>query len=201
LVVGVPYPDLGVVTANELQVPVRQRLQLEITGADVIHSFWVPQLGWKMDAIPYKVNLLRITVHQAGTLNGKRTEYCGTEHAWMQALVVAQPAAQFKCWVSAQQQPPPAAPAPTAIQQILLQNTCVNCHTIAGTSAQGNVGPSLTHLGSRQTLGAGVLQNTPENLARFSNHIQEVKPGALMPSYSFSDPDLTALVTYLEGNK
>lgn len=197
------YPDLGVTTANELHLPVGQPLQFEITSNDVIHSFWVPLFGWKMDAIPHKTNFMRLTVDQAGILNGSCTEYCGTEHAWMRIYVAAESADQFNAWISTQQQPAPVPAAPAAIQgqQIFLQNTCVNCHTIQGTPAQGSVGPALTHLGSRQTLGAGVLQNTPENLERFINHIQEVKPGAHMPSYTFPDPELTALVTYLEGLK
>ncbi len=197
------YSELGVVTANELHVPVGQPLQLEITAADVIHSFWVPRFGWKMDAIPQKINLMRLRVDQAGTVDGGCTEYCGTQHAWMRILVVAEQPSQFDSWVGQQRQSAssPAAPAAIQGQQIFLQNTCVNCHTISGTPAQGQVGPVLTHLGSRETLGAGVLENTPENLARYINHIQEVKPGALMPGYNFSDSELTALVTYLEGLK
>jgi cytochrome c oxidase subunit 2 len=197
------YPELGVVTANELHVPVGRPLQLEITAADVIHSFWVPRFGWKMDAIPQKINLMRLRVNQAGTVDGTCTEYCGTQHAWMRILVVAEPPSQFESWVGQQRQraPSPAAPAAIQGQQIFLQNTCVNCHTISGTPAQGQVGPVLTHLRSRETLGAGVLENTPENLARYINHIQEVKPGALMPGYNFSDPELAALVTYLERLK
>lgn len=195
------YPDLGVVTANELHVPVGQPLQLEITAADVIHSFWVPRFGWKMDAIPQKTNLMRLRVNQAGTVDGGCTEFCGVQHAWMRIYVVAEPPNQFDSWTERQRQPAPEplSTGATQGQQIFLRNTCVNCHTVGGTPAQGQVGPVLTHLGSRKTLGAGVLENTPEHLARFVNHVQEVKPGALMPGYGFSDPDLTALVTYLEG--
>lgn len=197
------YPELGAVTANEFHVPVDRPLQFEITSNDVIHSFWIPRFGWKMDAIPKKTNYIRLQVNQAVTVDGSCSEFCGDQHAWMRTIVVAEPADQFDSWISAQLQPAPEPSDDLAIQgqQIFLRNTCVNCHRIDGTPAQGDVGPELTHLGDRETLGAGVVQNTPENLARFINNVQEVKPGALMPDYEFSETELTALVTYLEGLK
>ncbi len=197
------YPDLNIVTANVLHLPVGRPIELEVTAADVIHSFWVPKIGWKTDAIPNKTNTMRMRLTEAGRWEGACTEYCGTQHAWMRITVVGEDGATFDAWArqAAQPAPTPAEANRQRGQQLFLQSTCVNCHTIQGTDAKGTVGPDLTHLGSRQTLGAGVIANTPENLGRWINHVQQVKPGALMPEYSFSDADLKALVDYLEGLK
>ncbi len=196
------YPDQHVVTANELHAPAGTPLQLAIQSADVIHSFWVPEFGWMRDAIPGKTNSMSVQVAQPGEFLGACTQYCGTEHAWMRIRVVTEPRDQFDAWLQ-QQQRPAAAPANATAargQQVFLQNTCVNCHMIAGTSAQGSVGPDLTHVGSRATLGAGVLANSPENLRDWIHDAQAVKPGALMPNFrDLPDADLQALVTYLEG--
>ena len=198
------YPELGVVTANELHVPVGVPLELELTGGDVIHSFWAPQLIGKRDAIPGKWNVLRPQVQQPGIYDGACTEYCGMQHAWMRIRVVATPPDQFDAWVRGQQQPaaPPPDPLAARGQQVFLQHTCVNCHTIRGTPADGRVGPDLTHFGSRTTLGAGVRANTPENLREWIEHVQTVKPGALMPNFAgLPSADLDALVAYLQGLK
>jgi cytochrome c oxidase subunit 2 len=196
------YPDLGIVTANELHVPVGESLHFEITGADVIHSFWVPRFGWKMDAIPGKTNEMVLTVDRAGTYDGACTEYCGAEHAWMRIRVVAEPRDVFDVWVRGQQQPAgPAQGAAADGQRVFLGNTCQNCHAIRGTPANGAVGPDLTHFGSRATIGAGVVPNTPDNLRDWIRHAGAVKPGVLMPPFNLSDSDLQALVTYLEGLK
>jgi cytochrome c oxidase subunit II len=198
------YPDLGVVTANELHVPVGTPLALELTGGDVIHSFWVPRLTGKRDAVPGKWNTLRLQVQQAGTYDGACTEFCGMQHAWMRIRVVADPPDQFDAWVRAQRQPAaqPNDPQRARGQQVFLQNTCVNCHTIAGTPATARVGPDLTHFGGRTTLGAGVRTNTPEHLREWVQHVQGVKPGALMPNFDgLPAADLDALVAYLEGLK
>jgi len=198
------YPDLGVVTANELHVPVGHPLTLELTGDDVIHSYWVPRLTGKRDAIPGKWNTLQLAVQQPGVYDGACTEYCGLQHAWMRIRVFADPPDQFEAWVRQQQQPAAAPAAPPAVrgQQVFLQNTCVNCHAIAGTPAAARVGPDLTHFGSRTTLGAGVRANTPDNLRDWIRHAQDVKPGALMPSFdTLSAADLDALAAYLEGLK
>ncbi|HEY8492201.1 MAG TPA: cytochrome c oxidase subunit II [Dehalococcoidia bacterium] len=196
------YPELGVVTANELHVPVGRPIRFEITGDDVIHSFWVPRFGRKMDAIPGRTNVMTVTVEEPGTYQGACTEFCGLQHAWMRILVVAQTPQEFQAWVALQQAPARAPQSDVALQgrAVFLRNTCINCHAIQGTIAQGQVGPDLTHLGSRQILGAGVVPNTPENLKRFIRNAQEVKPGVLMPQFqTLSDEDLEALVAYLEG--
>lgn len=198
------YPTLGVVTANELHVPANTPLQLEIDGADVIHSFWVPQFGWKMDAVPGKTNTMSVELDQTGEFDGACTEYCGTQHAWMRIHVYSETQQDFDAWVARQQQPA-VAPVDDLAQrgkQIFESNTCVNCHSIAGTAASGTIGPNLTHFGSRTTIGAGVAQTTPENLAGWIHDPHDLKPGVLMPSFdALSDTDLQALAQYLEGLK
>lgn len=198
------YPDAGVVTANELHVPVDTPLKLEIDGADVIHSFWAPQLGWKVDAVPGRANTMSLKVDTPGTYEGACAEYCGAQHAWMRIHVIAQSRNDFNAWLKQQKQPA-AAPADAMAkqgQQVFQSNTCVNCHTIAGSAGSGSVGPSLTHVGSRETLGAGVLNSSAANLETWIRNPQQVKPGVLMPSFnSLSDADLQALAHYLEGLK
>jgi cytochrome c oxidase subunit 2 len=198
------YPDLGIVTANELHLPVGTPVRLEITSIDVIHSFWSPRIGWKKDAIPGAVNVMAVRVDQAGTYDGACSEYCGTQHAWMRISVVAQPQDAFQSWVTAQQAPAQTPTDPVAIrgQQLFTSNTCVGCHTVAGTSAAGTVGPNLTHLASRATIGAGVVPQSSATLQTWIHNPDEYKPGVLMPAYgSFSSDDLVALATYLESLK
>ena len=198
------YPDQAVVTANELHVPTDTPLRLEITGADVIHSFWVPQFGWKMDAIPGRTTVMDVQVDREGIFEGACTEFCGLEHAWMRIRVVAQPRDQFAAWV-AQQRQPAAAPLDAvakAGEGVFLSNTCVNCHTIRGTGAEGAIGPDLTHLASRAVIGAGVAENSPDKLRAWVSDADAVKPGVLMPPFtSLSDKDVDALVRYLDGLK
>jgi cytochrome c oxidase subunit 2 len=197
------YPDLQVVTADELRVPVGTTVHLLLDSADVVHSFWVPQFGWKKDVVSGRTNDMWVTLQQAGTFDGTCTEYCGTEHAWMRIRVIAQPRDQFDAWVQQQRQPA-AAPATAAAQrgqQLFQANTCVSCHTVQGVSS-GQAGPDLTHFGSRTIIGSGVLDNTPENLKRWVRSAQSVKPGVLMPSYdTLSDEDAQALAEYLGGLK
>ncbi len=196
------YPEQGIVTANELRVPVDTPLRLEIESADVVHSFWVPQFGWKQDAIPGRTIVMGVRAGQAGQYDGACAEYCGLQHAWMRTRVVVEPREQFEAWVRQQQEPvaaPPDAAAATG-QQVFLQNTCVSCHTIQGTMANARVGPDLSRFGSRATIGAGVLDNTPENLRRWIRNPHELKPGVLMPGFQqLPEDDLNALVAYLEG--
>jgi cytochrome c oxidase subunit II len=198
------YPDLGIVTANELHVPVGQPVRFELMSGDVIHSFWVPRIGWKKDAIPGTTTVMSVEVDQPGIYDGACTEYCGTQHAWMRIRVVAQPADQFAAWTSAQQAPATASQDPVAArgQQLFLANTCVSCHTVAGTSAAGTVGPNLTHIGSRATLGGGVAELAPANLQQWIRDPHALKPGVLMPAYgSFAPDDLAALAAYLDSLK
>jgi cytochrome c oxidase subunit 2 len=198
------YPDLGVVTASELHVPVDTSMRFDITSADVIHSFWVPQFGWKMDAIPSRTTTMTITVERTGVFDGTCTEFCGAGHAWMRIRVVAEPRAQFDAWI-AQQRQTATVPTNAVTQQglaVFVQNTCVACHTIrfdTGPTTTSPVGPDLTHFASRATIGSGVLDNTPENLKDWIRSPDAIKPSALMPGFPrLSDQDLDALVHYLE---
>jgi len=198
------YPDLGVVTANELHLPVGRPVRLDLTSADVIHSYWVPRFGWKRDVIPGKTNVLAINVEQPGVYDGTCTEFCGLQHAWMRVRVVAESQAEFNTWVEAQRQPA-AAPQNDRQrrgQQLFASNTCVECHAIRGTNAVAQAGPDLTHVGSRTTLGSGVLDNGMGNLARFIKDAPSIKPGLLMPSFkTWSDDDVNAVAAYLDGLK
>jgi cytochrome c oxidase subunit 2 len=190
------YPGLGVVTANELHVPVGTGLQVSLSSPDVIHSFWVPQFGMMRDAVPGKTNQMAITVERPGTFVGACNQFCGVQHAWMRVRVVAQPREQFEAWVA--QQAAAAASGGSRGQQVFMSNTCVSCHTIRGVSTAAEVGPDLTHFGSRTTLGAGVADNSPDNLRRWIRDPGDFKPGVLMPAFgNLSDADLAALADYL----
>jgi cytochrome c oxidase subunit II len=195
------YPNHQVIAANELHVPVGQPLQVSLQSVDVIHSFHVPRFGWMQDLVPGKTNTMSILVERPGTFDGSCNQYCGLQHAWMRLRVVAEPTDQFNTWLA--QQAAPAAPTGSRGEQVFQQNTCVACHTIRGLNgAAGTVGPDLTHLGSRATLGAGVVDNTPDNLRAWISNAQAVKPGVLMPAFSsLSRSDLDALVQYLETLK
>jgi cytochrome c oxidase subunit 2 len=199
----VQYPDKQVTTANEIHIPVGQPIDVQLTTADVIHSFWVPQLAPKTDLIPGKTNHLRLQADTAGTYRGQCAEFCGTEHANMAFLIVADPPDRFAAWLAAQQQPAPEA-ANAIIQQgeqAFLGSACVYCHTVAGTVASGKVGPDLTHLASRQTLAAGTLANTPGNLAGWIANPQAIKPGNKMPAVRLDPQDFQAILAFLESLK
>jgi cytochrome c oxidase subunit 2 len=194
--------DDGAVTANELHLPVGVPIRIELTSGDVIHAFWVARFGWKRDMIPGRLNVLPVRVDQPGTYEGACAEYCGQQHAWMRIRVVADPPEAFEAWLARQRAPadPPADEAAGRGQAVFLANTCVNCHTVRGTAAAGRVGPDLTHFGERTTLGAGVAENTAEELRRWLRDPHRLKPGALMPSYpNLADEELDALVAYLRG--
>jgi cytochrome c oxidase subunit 2 len=195
------YPDQRVVTANELHVPVGQPLQVSLESVDVIHSFHVPQFGWMQDAVPGKTNGMWIDVTRTGTFDGTCNQYCGLQHAWMRMRVVAEPQDQFNAWL--QQQAAPASPSGAQGEQVFLHNTCVACHAIRGVSdTAGVVGPDLTHVGGRATLGAGVIDNTPDNMRAWIRNPQAIKPGVLMPAFaSLGQDDLNALADYLESLK
>jgi cytochrome c oxidase subunit 2 len=196
----VEYPQLGVVTANEIHIPAGQQLLIRLESADVIHDFWVPQLGPKRDMVPGHPNTLWIAADAPGTYLGACAEYCGEQHAWMRLRVIAQPQAEFDAWVAQQRQPAavPAGGAAAEGAQLFQQLTCASCHAIGGTPANAQAGPDLSHLASRQTLGAGVLTNTPENLARWIFDPQAVKPGNHMPSLRLTEAQIQSLVAYLE---
>jgi cytochrome c oxidase subunit 2 len=156
-----------------------------------------------MDMTPGHPTHIWLEAAAAGTYLGACSEYCGVQHAWMRIRVIVQPQADFDAWQQKQIQAPQPPTTGEALQgaQVFRRLTCVNCHTIAGTEANARVGPNLTHVASRQTLGAGILENTASNLARFLSNPHSVKPGILMPNTKLSDSEVNALVAYLEGLK
>jgi cytochrome c oxidase subunit 2 len=199
----VRYPGQGAVTANEVHVPVGTPVHLRLRTADVIHSFWVPQVMPKRDLLPKRVNETWFSVSHAGTYRGECAEYCGVEHALMDFAVVAQPRAQFRSWVQ-QQADVAATPAKAQARlgrDVFTSSTCATCHTIRGTSAHGHIGPDLTHVGSRARLAAGAIPNDFGHMAGWVANSQTVKPGNKMPPQHLSPDDLRAVVTYLQGLK
>jgi len=198
------YPKLNIITANELHIPAGQRWLVQVQSADVIHSFWVPNLNRKIDATPgYNGAFVWLQSDTPGFFLGNCSEYCGAEHAWMFVRVYVQSQADFQAWVRQQQTIPAAPTSGLAAQgaQVFAQNTCANCHAIAGSPAQARVGPDLTHVSTRDTLGTGILKNTPENLRAWIKDPQAIKPASHMPSLRLSDQDLNAVVAYLESLK
>ena len=196
------YPQLGIVTANELHVPVSDAARprptfVTLESADVIHSFWLPQMAGKLDVIPGKRNRTWIEPKTTGTYVGQCAEFCGVQHAGMLLRVTVHSTNDFDRWVAAQQPAAAETAAVRAGRDVFMSAACVNCHTVKGTPANGIFGPDLTHLMSRATLGSGVVANTPANLRAWVNDPAALKPGALMPAMKLSDQQLDALVAYL----
>ena len=185
----------GTTTANELHIPVRTRVDVTGTSADVIHSFWIPELNRKADLIPGRTNSLLLYADRAGTYPGQCAEFCGQQHAHMQLVVVAQPRAQFQQWLHGEQQPA------THWLPLFAKKGCANCHEIRGTPADAHVGPDLTHVASRELLAAGTIPNDRAHLRAWLQDPQNVKPGTKMPNLPLSPRDLDALVSYLESLK
>jgi cytochrome c oxidase subunit 2 len=198
----VKYPDYDIVTANEIHVPTlpdgRAWSYLDLQSMDVIHSFWVPQLSGKTDLIPNRTNYMWLNPKEAGVYFGNCAEYCGTQHANMLLRVIAQTPADFKKWASEQQQNAASAAGMTPDRAEFESLSCINCHAVKGTVAIGKFGPDLTHLMSRQTIGAGVIENRPDTLKIWVNNPQDPKPGCLMPSLKLTDTELNQVVNYLE---
>lgn len=197
----VRYPDHGVTTANEIHIPSGRRVLLELTAGDVIHSFWIPNLQGKLDLVPGLTNRLWIEADAPGTYLGQCAEFCGVQHANMRLMVVASPQAEFEGWIGHRAQPP-EPPEDERLQQgrrVFLTSRCVQCHTIEGASDAGELGPDLTHIGSRNTLGAGTVPNNRGNLAGWIVNSQAIKPGNRMPPMTLDPSDLQALVAYLES--
>ncbi|CAN5327508.1 cytochrome c oxidase subunit II [soil metagenome] len=190
------YPDLGVNTTNELHIPVGQRIDLRLDSADVIHSFWVPQLAGKTDAIPGRDNRMWFEADAPGTYLGQCAEFCGLAHYQMLMTVVADTQEDFDAWVAEELAPPPAEGDPEEGLAIV-EAQCAACHAIEGTSAQGQVGPALTGFANQELI-ADVIENTPENLAAWLDDPQAIKPGTAMPNLPLSEADIINLVTYLE---
>jgi cytochrome c oxidase subunit 2 len=200
------YPKLGVVTANELHIPVSDPTNptptyLQLLSADTDHSFWVPRLAGKTDLIPNRHNTMWIDPQKPGLYLGQCAQYCGTQHALMLLRVYAQTPEDFAAWVKQQQQPaaPNLSGNPAAMegQTVFMRSACINCHTIAGTVATGRFGPDLTHLASRDTIASGPVKNSPENLRQWIADPNSMKPGVLMPSMHLNDHDLDVITAYL----
>ncbi|HTJ22453.1 MAG TPA: cytochrome c oxidase subunit II [Gemmatimonadaceae bacterium] len=198
-----PDPSKRITTANEIHVPVGQPVQFKLRAADVIHSFWVPNLNGKRDLIPGYVSSQWFRADTAGVYRGQCAEFCGLQHAKMALYIVAEPPAKFAAWMAAaaQSPPPPADSARLYGQRVFLSSGCAVCHTIGGTQAQAFVGPPLTHLKSRATIAAGTLTNTRANLMGWITNPQAIKPGVRMPAYPLTPLQLEALVDYLETLK
>lgn len=190
-------PKLGYVAANEIHIPVGQPISVRLDSTDVLHEFWVPQLTRKMTTVPHAGNHVWMQADKPGIYQGVCSEFCGTQHAWMRFLVVADPPEQFAAWVRRQQQVA-ARPTGNAARghQIFRELTCVNCHAIQGSDTKSNAGPDLTHLASRRQLGSGIVPNNPENLRRWLVDPQQVKPGVLMPNFKLSEEQIDHLLAY-----
>jgi cytochrome c oxidase subunit II len=197
----VRYPELGVVTANEIHLPVGSAIRMSLESADVIHSIWAPQLMGKVDLIPGKKNEVRFDVEDPGRYEGVCAEFCGLQHARMRFLVIAQPVEEFGTWAKAQAEPAasPVSDSQRRGAEVFVTYGCGDCHAVAGTDATGRLGPDLTHVASRVTLGARTVPNERGHLAGWVVDPQGIKPGNLMPPTPLESEELLDLLDYLEG--
>jgi len=197
------YPEAGVTAANEIHLPVGKHLLLRFESADVIHGFWVPSFGQKIDVIPGHPNYLWLTITRPGLYLGACNSFCGMGHAQMRIRAVAQSPEDFAAWLAHQGQPasPPSTADAVNGAEVFKEKNCVNCHPIAGLTTRGRVAPDLTHVGSRATLAADTLPNTPENLAKWLQNPQNVKRGVNMPDTGLNTDQIKDMVAYLEGLK
>jgi cytochrome c oxidase subunit 2 len=200
------YPQLGITTAGELVVPVGRTVSLEMTTADVVHSFWVPQFAAKRDVFPGRHNNLWFKAEVAGDFPAQCVEFCGIQHGRMAYRIVSKPAEEFDAWATGFNAPPPdfsadstADPMVRQGQALFTQKGCVGCHTLY--PALPLVGPNLHHVGSRSHIAAGTMENTPENFAKWIRDPQAWKRGVLMPNLGLSEDEARALAAYLRANK
>ena len=194
--------DLGIITANELHVPASEEgvprpVYLTLKSADVCHSFWVPRLAGKTDLIPGRTNHMWFQTSQQGLFLGQCAEYCGTQHAHMLLRVNVDSPAAFRTWLDNQTKPAEDDAAARAGRDVFLSQSCVNCHRVRGTHARGTYAPDLTHLMSRQTLAAGMVPNSPDQLRKWVTDPQQTKSGCLMPAFGLSGQQVDLLVNYL----
>jgi cytochrome c oxidase subunit 2 len=190
-------------TANEIHIPVGRPVMIRGTSNDVIHSLWVPNLHGKRDLIPSRTTTEWIQADSPGAYRGQCAEFCGLQHAHMALWVVAEPQEKFKAWMQQQLQPAvqPSDPVRQRGEQVFVNNACVFCHTIRGTTAAGQVAPDLTHFGSRKSLAAGTLPNNKGNLGGWISDPQSIKPGNHMATIAVNSEDLQPLLEYIEGLK
>ena len=196
------YPKYGVVTANEMHVPVSRKERptptfLDLRSADVVHSFWVPRLAGKTELVPNKINTMWIEPERTGLFLGQCAKYCGIQHSWMLLRVYVDTPEEFDRWLEQQKNLAESEPAAAAGRRIFERNACINCHALNGTVGTGRFGPDLTHLMSRETLGSGVVKNTPKNLRAWIKAPDQFKPGVLMPAMNLNDQEIDQLVAYL----
>lgn len=200
----VRYPDFpDAVTANEIHIPVGRPVAITLSSADVIHSFWVPNLAGKVDALPQQQTGLWLQADEAGVYRGQCAEFCGGQHARMGLLVVAEAPADFSEWVTRQRRPKTATSAASVRGRTAFTTQgCNTCHTLRGAGATARIGPDLTHVNERHFIAAGTLPNNPDNLARWIRFNQEIKPGNAMLSFAHLDPQVVRdLVAFLRGSE
>jgi cytochrome c oxidase subunit II len=200
------YPTLGIVTANELHVPLTSAAKpahtfLRLESADVAHSFWVPQLAGKVDVIPGITNTMWFDPREEGVFLGNCAEYCGTQHANMLIRIIVEPPAEFERWAAGQKLAAAADPRLAEERSMFLSLNCISCHTVSGTEAKGTFGPDLSHLMSRTTLGSGMIPNTQANLRAWIKDPQAIKRGNLMPNLQLNSRELDEVVKYLSSLK
>ena len=196
------YPGSGVTTANEIHIPTGKAISVRLESKDVLHEFWVPKLTRKMSNVPGQPNHIWIQADRPGTYIGQCSEFCGTQHAWMRIVVVAEDPAQFAQWEQAQLRPAqaPIDGAHAKGLELFRTSTCINCHAINGVAgATSRVAPDLSHVGSRRQLAAGIIENTPENMRRWIRDPQAVKQGALMPDFYLTNEQIDDLAGYLSS--
>lgn len=197
----VRYPDEDVITANEIHIPAGEPVEFKLTSADVIHSFWVPELSGKIDMMPGTTTSLTVTADEPGRYRGQCSQFCGVQHANMAMYVIADKPNEFSSWLDQQRQVAEEPREGSLIargKEVFNSSACVYCHTVRGSSpASGEIGPDLTHLASRETIAAGILENNRGNLAGWVVDPQHIKPGNLMPAVNLSAEELQALLAYL----
>lgn len=199
------YPESGVVTANELVVPVGQAVKVNLASKDVMHSFWIPQMAGKVDLVPGNKRTLYFTAEKEGVYYGQCAELCGDSHANMRLRVVALAPEEYGAWAQAAQQPAlvaqmsqqPQDPLVQEGSELFISKGCVNCHAVQGVNTYNRVGPDLSHIGSRTSIAAGMLENTPENMIRWLRYTDTVKPGVAMPNLGLTQAEAEALTAYL----
>ncbi len=201
------YPGSGAVVANEIHIPIGRPFSVRLESRDVLHEFWAANLTRKMTTVPGTPNHIWLQADKPATYLGVCSEFCGVQHAWMRFLIIAEEPEKFEAWQRAQLQPavvPAGADSDAAAKGLALFRSmnCVSCHAVNGVEgATARVAPDLTHIASRRQLGAGKMENTPENLRRWLKDPQEVKPGIFMPNYNFSKEQLDQLSAYFGSLK
>jgi cytochrome c oxidase subunit II len=199
----VRYPGSKAVTANEIHIPAKTPVEVQLSSADVIHSFWVPELNKKVDMIPGHPNTIGLYADRVGVYRGQCAEFCGLQHANMAMAVYADPPGKFRAWLANMSKPlaPPASPQAKAGEQVFLSQQCESCHTIRGTTAVGRIGPDLTHLMTRRSLAALTIPNTKAYLGAWIRDPQHIKPGNKMPGLNLTSQQFQQLQAFLEGLK